>query len=33
MTQHEENKFNMYNATEAVFASNVSILADLPALG
>jgi len=33
MNQHEENKFNMYNAVEAVFKSNASIVAELPALG
>ncbi|MFA4924577.1 MAG: hypothetical protein WC557_10335 [Ignavibacteriaceae bacterium] len=33
MTQHEENKFNMYNATDAILKSNVSIIAEVPALG
>ncbi|MDP3148340.1 MAG: hypothetical protein Q8N83_04330 [Ignavibacteria bacterium] len=33
MNQHEENKFNMYNAVEAVFKSNASVVAELPALG
>ncbi|MFA6598370.1 MAG: hypothetical protein WCS69_11645 [Ignavibacteriaceae bacterium] len=32
MNQHEENKFNMYNAVEAVFTSNATIVAQLPAL-
>ena len=33
MNQNEENKSNMYNATDAVFKSNASIVAEVPALG
>ena len=33
MTQSEENKSNMYNATDAVLKSNDSIIAEVPALG
>ena len=33
MNQNEENKSNMYNAVEAVFAANASIVAEVPALG
>ncbi|NCQ19336.1 MAG: hypothetical protein GW805_13530, partial [Ignavibacteria bacterium] len=33
MTQSEENKSNMYNATEVVLKNNDSIIAEVPALG
>jgi len=33
MNQVEENKSNMYNAVEAVFKSNASIVAEVSALG
>ncbi|MFA6978164.1 MAG: hypothetical protein WC209_02485 [Ignavibacteriaceae bacterium] len=33
MNQNEENKSNMYNAVEAVFIGNASIVAEIPALG
>lgn len=33
MNQNEENKSNMYNAVEAVFTGNASIVTEVPALG
>lgn len=33
MNQNEENRFNMYNAVDAVFESNAEVVTQLPALG